>query len=376
MKNVYIVIILVLAASGGLLSVILLSGEQKGTDRISVLESLSDDPGPGYERAIHPVEISFPEDMGPHPAYQTEWWYYTGNIEDTSGRRFGYQLTFFRRSLSPEALETGSSWRTNQIYFAHFALTDVENGTFSSAERWSRDSLDLAGARAAPYRVWLQNWAVREKNGRYYLSADIDSVSLRLVLASLKPPALHGERGLSRKGSSPGGSSYYYSQTRLETEGVLVMDGREFLVTGLSWFDHEWSTSVLGPEQAGWDWFSIQLDDGREIMLYRLRLIGGGSDENSSGSVILADGSVVHLASTDFNVEPLDTWTSPDTGIRYPSKWKISIPGHGMEFTVTPYVAAQEHSQSFIYWEGAAEVTGGGFSGSGYVELTGYENDG
>ena len=281
MKRVYIVIILVLAALGGLLSVILLSGEQKGTDRISVLESLSENPAPGYKRALDPIDISFPEDMGPHPAYQTEWWYYTGNLEDPSGRRFGYQLTFFRRSLSPEARETQSSWRTNQIYFAHFGLTDVENGLFYPAERWSRDSLDLAGAKASPYEVWLHNWAVREKNGKYYISAEIDSVSLRLVLTSLKPPVLHGERGLSRKGSSPGSSSYYYSQTRLETEGVIAINGQELRVSGLSWFDHEWSTSVLSPEQAGWDWFSIQLDDGREIMLYRIRLRGGGSDENS-----------------------------------------------------------------------------------------------
>lgn len=232
--------------------------------------------------------------------------------------------------------------------------------------------MGLAGAAAEPFRVWVGEWSVQKTGEFYELAAQDESVSIDLKLKPLKPIVLHGDGGLSQKSKEPGNASYYFSQTRLETSGSVSVRGREYEVEGLSWLDREWSTSALGAEQEGWDWFSLQLDDGRELMLYRLRLKGGGLDASSSGTLVNEDGSVVRLGAGEFEIEVQDRWKSPDTGIVYPSGWLIKIPELGMEFTVTPCQSGQELLLSFVYWEGAVVVSGGGLEGSGYVELTGY----
>lgn len=348
-------------------------GEIKPGGAGNFSKTLSGDSAYGFKRAEEVRGFIFPQDFGPHPEFQTEWWYYTGNLEDASGRRFGYQLTFFRRALSPKSPQRRSNWAANQIYFAHFTLSDIENGKFYSAEKWSREALELAGARSDPHHVWIGDWSAGKEGEVFELRARDGSVSLDLTLTPLKPIVLQGDRGLSQKGEEPGNASYYYSVTRLETAGTIKIAGQEFNVRGLSWLDREWSTSALGEDIEGWDWFSLQLEDGRDIMLYRLRQKDGGTDSHSGGSLVEKDGSLKALKASDFSIEVLDTWKSADTGVTYPSKWRVSIPEYETELTITPYQPNQELLLSFVYWEGAVSVSGVGVSGSGYVELTGYE---
>ncbi len=229
----------------------------------------------GFARAEGPRPLVFPDDHGPHDDFQTEWWYFTGNLTAESGEQFGYQLTFFRRALAPPAdrVARDSTWAAEQVYLAHFALTDVADGKHVAFERLARGAAGLAGAQAAPFRVWLEDWAVSavgdgslsDIGAPVHLSATEGDTSLDLTLRNGKPPVLQGDRGYSRKGPEPGNASYYYSLTRLATEGTVAVGGQTYQVQGASWMDHEFSTSALGPEQVGWDWFSLQLDDGTEL---------------------------------------------------------------------------------------------------------------
>lgn len=343
----------------------------------SVVDALSSSNDDGeFARATKIHRFTFPEDAGPHPEFQTEWWYYTGNLSDKNGRHFGFQLTFFRRALSADTDERRSDWATNQVYFAHFAVSDVEKGAFYPGERWSRGAAGLAGAETRPFRVWLEDWSADSEGDAVRLRAGDNSVAIDLRLTPAKPVALHGENGISRKSEEPGNASYYYSQTRLRTEGSVVIKDKSYRVRGLSWLDREWSTSSLSREQSGWDWFALQLSDGREIMLYRLRLKNGGISPYSSGSFIERDGTVRRLNIDDFSIETLDTWKSPQTGVVYPSGWRIGIPKYQTALIVTPYQPNQELPITFTYWEGAVRVEGKNISGSGYVELTGYAESG
>jgi len=380
MKKRYVVLIILIICAFALIisaftgTVIFLSGAKSEKGRPADFSSmLSDDSAPGFKKALEVRSFTFPEDSGPHPGYQTEWWYYTGNLEDSSGRRFGYQLTFFRRALSPHSIDRKSSWAANQIYFAHFTVSDIENKKFYTAQRWSRAALKLAGARADPHKVWIGNWSSGKDGKVFKLIASENDFSINLILEPVKPVVLQGDRGLSQKGGDPGNASYYYSVTRLKTEGSLKVNGSEFKVQGLSWLDREWSTGALGEDIQGWDWFSLQLGDGRDIMLYQLRGKDGSLDTHSAGALIDKDGSIINLETSQFDIEVLDSWESPDTGVLYPSKWHVSIPEYAVDLTVTPYQPNQELNLSFIYWEGAVSISGGGLSGNGYVELTGYE---
>jgi predicted secreted hydrolase len=322
---------------------------------------------------------AFPTDFGAHPDYQTEWWYYTGNLDSADGRHFGYQLTFFRRALAPaDALSSrASAWATSQVYMAHFALTDVTGRRFSAVERFARGAAGLAGTQAAPYRVWLEDWSVEEVTpGVRRLHAAHGDIVLDLTLSNSKAPVLQGERGYSQKGPDRGNASYYYSLTRLESAGVLRVGGQAYQLTGLSWMDHEWSTSALAADQVGWDWFALQLDDGSEIMLFHIRNSDGGIDEFSSGTVITADGATRRLQREDFAITSDRVWRSPRSGAAYPARWTIDIPSEGIELAIEPYLADQELNLSFTYWEGAVRLSGqhAGRSvrGAGYVEQTGY----
>ncbi|MBN1955936.1 MAG: carotenoid 1,2-hydratase [Anaerolineae bacterium] len=328
----------------------------------------------GFARAEGPRAFDFPADHGPHLDFQTEWWYYTGNLEAADGRHFGYQLTFFRRGLVPpgERQQRPSSWATEQVYMAHFAITDVAGQEHCFFERFSRGAAGLAGAEAAPYRVWLENWRVTTAaDGVYYLQASQDGWALELQLVDRKGPLLQGEDGYSRKGADPGNASYYISQTRLETTGAVTVGGTTYLVDGSSWMDHEFSTSALAADQVGWDWFALQLDDGRELMLFHIRTVGGDIAPYASGTLVETDGSLVRLGEADFSLVVQETWRSPHSGAVYPARWTVTVPAAGLALDVAPYVADQELVVSFVYWEGAVQV-GGTVAGSGYVELTGY----
>ncbi len=348
--------------------------------RLSAVETLAGGDVLGYRRAVEPRDFVFPDDHGPHPDYKTEWWYFTGHLDGAGGERFGYQLTFFRQALAPDLPDRASAWATRQLYLAHFAVTDIDRGRFHAAERLSRGAAGLAGAGdpRKPFRVWLEDWSVASSDEETFplrLRARDGDLALDLTLESDQPPVLHGEKGLSRKGAEPGAASYYYSLTRLATRGQVTAGGRKLRVTGSSWLDREWSTSVLGDNQVGWDWFSLQLDDGRDLMVFQLRLAGGGVDPVSHGTLVLADGSTRALALADFRLEVRDTWRSP-RGAVYPADWRLELPAESLDLEIEPLVADQELDLSFRYWEGAvaARGTAGGkpVTGRGYVELVGY----
>jgi predicted secreted hydrolase len=335
----------------------------------------------GYARAFEPRELHFPEDHGPHPGFRTEWWYWTGNLSTADGRDFGYQLTLFRSALAPEdkGQARTSAWGTRQVYMGHLALSDIGGGRFHATERFSRGALGLAGARTEPFRVWLEDWSAEAMGNTALpmrLTARGEDVSLSLVLEEGKPPVLQGDRGLSQKGAEPGNASYYYSLTRMPTRGQVTVDGRAYEVTGQSWMDREWSTSALGEEQVGWDWFSLQLSDGGELMYYQLRRRDGTVDPFSAGTLVPAHGEPVRLSREDMRVEVLDTWTSPDSGATYPARWKLSVPSHDLSLELTPALANQELPVSVRYWEGSVRLSGTHegqpVRGRGYVELTGY----
>ena len=358
--------------------------------RLSVAASLGGEDA-GFARALSPRAFSFPADHGPHPEFRTEWWYYTGNLQTVSGRRFGFQLTVFREALAPHPAPRASAWAASQVYLAHFALSDIEGRRFHSFERTSRGALGLAGAQATPFRTWVETWSAtgpplgtgatgaasatpmrlvaQEGDGE-------DAAAIDLTLDQGKPPVLQGDRGLSRKGAEPGQASYYYSLTRMPARGTVRAGGETFPVAGLAWMDREWSTSSLGRDQVGWDWLALQLGDGRELMLYRLRRRDGSADPASQGTLVLPDGSSRPLPWSAVRLSSSDTWTSPRSGARYPARWRLAIPSEGLDLDVRPYVADQELDTSFRYWEGAVGVSGTAsgrpISGSGYVELTGY----
>lgn len=334
----------------------------------------------GFARAMAPRAFSFPVDHGPHEDFRSEWWYFTGNLAAANGRHFGFQLTFFRVALAPEAAPRASAWATNQAWMAHFALTDTEAGRFHAAERLARGTLGLASAEAAPFRVWVDSWQVAGRTPEELfplrLSASDGEVSVELELSAMKPRVLQGQDGWDRKGPEPGNASYYYAHTRLAAEGSVRTRDARFEVTGTAWMDREWGTSALGPDLAGWDWLSLQLSDGRDLMLYRLRRKDGSADAFSKGALVLPDGARIALSVHEFALEPRRWWTSPETGVRYPVAWSIRVPSQGLSLDIAPRLDEQELDLSVRYWEGAVDAKGraGGetITGQGYLELAGY----
>ncbi len=353
-----------------------LPGETGGT-RVADAISESD---PRYLRADKPREFSFPLDHGPHPGFKTEWWYLTGNLETADKRHFGYQFTLFRVALTPEVRARASAWAANDIYMAHFALTDTQSEKFYSFERFSRGAAGLAGAQAVPFRVWLEDWQLRSERSTFFplrLEIAQDALRLDLSLRSDKPVVLQGERGWSQKSGGAGNASFYYSYTRMLTQGKVSVSGEAFNVSGASWLDREWSTSALGAAQEGWDWFALQLSDGRELMFYQLRLKTGEADIFSKGVLVFEDGSSVLLRANDVVLSPLAYWTSENTGVSYPIHWRLNLPKFELQLDIKPVLAQQEMRLSVRYWEGAVNVRGVAagkpISGRGYLELAGYE---
>jgi len=341
-----------------------------------------------FARATAPRAFSFPADHGPHPAFRTEWWYFTGNLAAADGRAFGYQLTFFRQAVAPDepgAAPRASAWATRQVYLAHFAISDIEGRRFHAFERFARGAAGLAGAELGPergLRVFLEDWSAEGAGGPAIfplrLRAADGSIAIDLALEQGKPPVLQGDAGLSPKGPDHGNASYYYALTRMPTSGTLTVDGRALAVTGASWMDREWSTSALPDGIVGWDWFALQLADGSELMVYRLRRADGTMDPFSRGSLVAPDGSATPLAAADLALTADGRWRAP-SGAEYPERWRLAIPSHRLALEVTPALPDQELPVSIRYWEGAVRVTGARngapVGGVGYLEMTGYAGD-
>ena len=336
----------------------------------------------GFKRALQPRAFVFPRDHGAHPGFKNEWWYITGNLADTNGGRFGFQFTLFRNAISASSTTSASNWATNQIYLAHVAVTDGNQDRFYNDERFSRGAMGLAGVVHNPFKAWLEDWSLVVESAvtcdacfDVRLNAISDEFSLDLKFSNTKPYVLHGDSGLSRKSETPGNASYYYSYTRLQTQGRITIKGKDHLVQGESWLDHEWSTSSLEKDQVGWDWFSIQLADRSEIMLFQLRHRHDPQKNFVYGTFVDANGDSEPLP--DFTIDTDGYWISPDSGVTYPSGWNVVIPSRAISLALTPIVRAQEINTSFRYWEGAVNVKGFASSrklkGHGYVELTGYD---
>lgn len=340
-----------------------------------------------FRSVTGPCSLSFPRDHGSHEGYRTEWWYYTGNLETFSKRRYGFQLTFFRVEMVPPGDETiwprhPSAWRTRNLFFAHAALSDIQGRRFFHAERIARGAAGLAGVDLdnQSVRVFVDGWSAVLNESSHELDARAGAFALDFSCRPVKPPVAHGLGGYSRKGKDPASASCYYSFTRLDTGGTITVGGNTEKVHGLAWMDHEFSSAPLERDLTGWDWFSIQLDDRTELMLYLLRLESGGYSPASSGTFIKDTGEALHLRHEDFLVDVLDRWKSPDSGALYPAKWIIRVPRLHLELSVTPNLSDQElvtkRSTQVTYWEGSVFISGRSgempVSGAGYVELTGY----
>jgi predicted secreted hydrolase len=333
---------------------------------------------PGYH-------FRFPFDHGAHEKFQTEWWYFTGNLQGADGNRYGYELTFFRRgNRDPHVLENPSRWSVRQIYLAHFALTDPARNAFWYREKISREGMGKAGAGPGRLAVHIDDWRAEESGGRIRLRAREDGRAIDLWLTPLKPPALQGELGFSKKGPMPGEASHYYSVPRLGTEGSLRIEGREVAVGGLSWMDHEFFTfpgkGVFENDLRGWDWFSVQLENGFELMFYRLRLADGSDSPFSAGTLVSPEGIAHPLSLSEVRLTPIARWKSPRSGGDYPIQWRLEIPQKGIRLDLSPVLSDQElitrKSTRVVYWEGAIRAaglwSGHPVSGKGYLELTGY----
>ena len=382
---------------------------------ISAAQALSGGDTEGFAQALGPREFVFPDDHGAHPGFKTEWWYYTGNLFTEEGRQFGYQFTIFRNQLRPLDADLAhinpedpvrinpedpaqmnpegnsareSEWSTNQLYLAHFAISDVSKRDHVFDERYSRGTAGLAGASVDPYRIWLEDWEItRVKDSEatderfpVRIKAEMsDGTALDVVLNPQKPLVLQGEEGYDKKGGEDGNASYYISFTRMQTEGLLKKDGESLAVSGLSWMDHEWSTSALDSGQTGWDWFSIQLSNGYELMYYQIRNADPELAPQTTGSLVAPNGQKRDLDQGEVRLEVLEYWTSPNTGARYPMQWTLAIPSEELEMDVTTVFDDQEMTVSVQYYEGAVHVSGKfrdeAIDGNGYIEMTGYEQD-
>jgi predicted secreted hydrolase len=353
--------------------------DDASTRGASATRFLGDPATEGFVRAAGPREFRFPEDHGEHPEFRTEWWYFTGNLRDAGSRRYGFELTFFRIGLAAEAAPRESAWGANQMWMAHFAVTDTAGRRFVATQRLARAALGLGGARTTPFRVWVKDWSVEGalEEGRtdLHLRARDGATALDLRLEATRAPILQGDRGLDAKGPEPGNASYYYSMPRLAANGELTVDGASTEVTGAVWMDREWSTSALSEGIVGWDWFALRLADGRDLMFYRLRRDDGGASEFSGGSLVDSDGVTTRrLAAGDVETTVLGWWTSPETTVRYPIRWRLRVPSAGLDLVIEPYIPNQELKLSVRYWEGAvrAAPASGGPEGEGYLELAGY----
>ena len=391
--------------------------------RLSLPGLLADSDAPGdnegFERALAPRPFVFPDDDGPHPGFRSEWWYFTGVLRasDAGARRFGYEMTIFRQALAPRVPARASAWATRDVYMAHFAITDVDGASssgedgdrrFRAYERFARDGLALAGARAQPFAAWVDDWRMQglgdhqaddgpmpvhllaRDDGGAAIDLDVGASDDRARLAGSGQPIPEGDRGRFAKGAAPGNASYYFSRTSLPTHGRVTLPSPAgarpgapvtFVVSGLSWMDREWSTGALGAGVRGWDWLGVHLSDGRDLMMCRLRDDADRTTSASRVTLIDAPGldgrRAVHTYAADrFAMAPIDFWMSAETGARYPVSFRLDVPDERISLVVRPLLVDQELRLAVLYWEGAVSLggtaDGAAITGEGYLELTGY----
>ncbi|MHB8203527.1 MAG: lipocalin-like domain-containing protein [Desulfomonilaceae bacterium] len=331
-----------------------------------------------FKKATQGRAITFPHEHGKHPNFETEWWYFTGNLA-SKNHEWGTQLTFFRRGLFKKPTKRGSAWRVRDLYPAHFALADVTDNKFFHTQIISREGPGLSGAAIDSLNVHIKNWTASQKGEQILLKAREEQYAIDLTLTPEKPVVLHGDKGFSVKGSDTNQASYYYSYTRLSAQGTLLFNGVEHHVSGLMWMDHEFGSSILSADQVGWDWFSIQFDDRTELMAFHLRRKDGSFDKPFA-TFVDSSGNYTHLSGDSISITPTNFWVSPHTKAQYPLEWVIEVPERKLKLKIVPAIKDQEltadKSSGTSYWEGAARVTGvvgnQPVRGSGYVELTGY----
>lgn len=311
-----------------------------------------------YQEALPGYHYQFPRDHFEHEDFRTEWWYYTGNVTGPAGERYGFQLVFFREGERHESSDP-SAWAVQDLYLAHAALTDAKGKHFWYEERLNRAGPGIAGASFDRRRVWNGNWSVEWSGENQTLVAVTEHFQFHLQLQPETPFVIQGENGVSQKGEGRGRASHYVSFPLLKVSGTI----NSAAVTGRAWMDHEWFTGQLAPDQVGWDWFSIQLNNGTELMLFELRRKDGSIDPHSSGTFIDAKGAAHHLRHEDFTLSPLSWWE------KYPVEWRLRVPSLNIDLTCHPVLRNQKLRD---YWEGAMDYSGSQ-TGAGYLEMTGYE---
>jgi len=333
-----------------------------------------------YRKALPGYQYQFPRDHFNHPDFQTEWWYYTGNLRATDGRRFGFELTFFRQGIS-RGKTSESSWDVRDVYLAHLALSDLDGGHFYHTERVNRAGPGLAGIDEKSAKVWNGNWQVLGLGGTQELRAIASEFALRLEMTSRKPAVIHGKNGVSQKAEGVGQASHYISFTRLSTTGTIELNGKSLQVEGTSWMDHEFFTEEVDPTLRGWDWLSLQLDDNTELMLYRFRNKDGSMSAYSAGTYVDAHGKTTYLGASDFTMSAgQTTYSSPSTHAVYPTAWHIAVPSLRVDLQLATSLQSQELvsglAAGLSYWEGAITIRGTReghpATGVGYLEMTGY----
>lgn len=354
------------------------SDTRRNEESINVVSALSGSVDPGYDIADRQIEFSFPRDHGTHETFKNEWWYFTGNLYDETDRRFGYQLTFFRISLTPQETNRSSNWATDQIYMAHLAISDVEKREFHSFEKINRDNLGLAGFDEKAFRINVEDWYIEGQDDGTFpwlLYGVMEGIELSLTVKPSKDVVLQGENGLSRKSLDGNNASYYYSVTRLSTEGYIELGGNRYNVAGSSWLDREWSTSALSEQQSGWDWFSLQFDDNTDVMYFQLRNKDGSVYPYNEGLIVNPDSSTIRLETGDVALKTRQYWQSPRGG-NYPIEWEAEIKPLGKTVILQAVFPEQELALSTRYWEGSVNIFDKedmtNIIGQGYMELTGY----
>lgn len=355
------------------------ASNQNNKTNITLSDAMNIPDSAEFKKVSGKRTFTFPEDHGPHPGYAIEWWYFTGNLDNASGDHFGYELTIFRIGLSNNTQERNTDWMTSGIYMAHFAVTDVNNEMFYSFERFSRDSLQLAGALiedSGDFRIWLEDWTITGSGDAMpviNLKAKNDVIAIDLLLESIKPLVLQGDQGYSKKGNQAENASYYYSVPRMETSGTINIENISHVVNGDSWMDREWSSSALGNNQIGWNWFAFQFDNNHELMYYQMLSDGPAMDLNSHGVIVDPSSGKAPINHKDITLQAMEHWRSP-SGISYPIRWKMLLPSESIDLDIRAYIPNQELDVSIKYWEGNVDITGmfrgESISGSGYVEMT------
>ncbi len=353
----------------------------------SYVDFLTQEADDEFARVEGPRDFRFPADHGAHPAYRSEWWYFTGLVQSADGKQYGYQLTFFRFSLSNDADDRNrlhsTAYQRSGLLMGHFALTDATANSHVAFERFSRDGAGLAGVNSErEVRIWLEDWTASVgADGVWELAARAGTgpaaVAVDFRLQTATPPLLHGDRGYSRKGPEAGQANYYYSLVHLDTRGTLYVGGRAATVTGTSWMDHEWGTSALSAGSSGWDWFGLQLEDGTVLMAARIRTASGKPEPSFVNSLLTSEGRLHKLDQSQVQIEVGARWQSPRTGVVYPAAWELAVPSFELKCQVRPLVADQEFAGAAVYWEGAVSadcsLAGRSVAGQGYTELTGYD---